>query len=227
MSMSKPSHIPYEVVNPGYIKPLDLGTRESDRLKTAMGKAPSPVFLKAYALALSAYTNDVQAIGQVTHRQVSNRLKKVIKHGSELRKAIGALEATDQLYAGTFRTEAPLLGALKEFLGGVSSAVVELDAAQGKGAMPGYAQQRLALNIGQALYLEIGKFPPMTRSKIKDGTMVKGSVFDSVLKCALDTGNKRIDNASGPVKDVMGLMTYAKSNFDEDAAQQFGAMLKN
>ncbi len=226
MSTTKPSHIPYEVVNSIYVKPLKLVTRESDQLKTAMGKAPSPVFLQAYALALSAYINDVQAIGRVTHRQVSTRLKKVIKHGSELRKSIGALEVTERLYAGTFLTEGPLLGALKEFIGGVSIAVAELDAAQGKGAMPGYAQQRLALTIAQALYLEYGKFPPMTRSKTKHGIRVKGSVFDSVLKCALDTGNKRIDSASNPTKDVMDLMKSAKSNFDEDAAKQFGEMFK-
>jgi hypothetical protein len=213
------THIPYDISFAAVSVLITLTQRESGQLRTALGKDPSEHFLAHYVRGLTSYIEYHQEIGRVTPKQVGRRLKKVLKHGEALCDAIAMLAMTDRCYIGKFwmrrvladqdnANENQLLRALELFLADVAGATNELGEAQGKGAMPRYAKQALAREIAQALYLENGRFPPLTRGKI----------FERVLKCALDAGNKRIDKTSKPVRDVMDLMLSAKSQFGEDGA---------
>lgn len=228
MSKETTGHLPYDVSVVGGSTPITLSPRETDKLRTALGSVPSALFLKIYTFGLGTYIEHRGQLTKVTPKPVMERLNKVLNHGKALRDEILRWETTDQTYVGRFWTkkflsgekacsENDMLKALNLFLTDVSDAVTELGATQRKGAMPGYANQCLARTIAQALYLESGKVPPMTR----------GKTFDRVLKFALDTANKRLDKPSTPVSDVMDLMRFAMANFDEKAAKDLGEMFKD
>ncbi len=221
VSKKTSGHLPYDVSGVGGRKPNSLSIREADQLKTALGSHPSALFMQILAFGLGNYVEHRRLIAEATPQQVMERLSKVLDHGVALREALSQLKATDRNYVGEFWTkrflsgetacsENELMKALNLFLSDVSAATQELGCTQRKGAMPGYAKQCLAQTIAQALYLESGKVPPMTR----------GKTFDRVLKFALDTGNKRLDKASKPVSEVMDLMQHARKSFDEKAAKR-------
>lgn len=225
MSKKTSGHLPYDVSGVGGSTPISLLTREADQLKTALGSHPSALFMQILAFGLGSYVEHRRVLAEATPQQVMKRLSKVLDHGVALRDAMSQLKTTDRTYVGRFWTarilsgakacsENELLKALNLFLADVSDTVEELGATQRKGAMPGFAKQTLAQTIAQALYLESGKFPPLT----------KGKTFDRVLKFALDTGNKRFGKASKPVSEVMDLMEYAKKNFDKKAAKRLGEL---
>ncbi len=221
VSKKTSGHLPYGVSGVGGTTLKSLSTREADQLKTALGSHPSALFMQILAFGLGSYVEHRRLIAEAKPQQVMERLSKVLDHGVALRDALSQLKTTDQTYIGKFWTkrffsrekacsENELLIALIPFLADVSAAVKELDGAQRKGAMPAYAKEGLALMVAQALYLESGKVPPMTR----------GKTFDRVLKFALNTGNNRLDEASKPASDVMDLMRHAMKSFDEKAAKR-------
>lgn len=222
------SRLPYDVTVVGGLNAIALTHQERVALRNALGKSPSDFFLNAYAVALGWYVTHSSAVAELGPGQVRDRLKTVFDRGRELLTAVDDLRTADRCYVGRFWTQKFLanedaasenecLKSLCLFLDDVQSASRELTKAQRKGRMPAYPTQALAGKIANALFLETGIFPPLTR---------KGT-FDKVLRCALDAGERRIGRIGRTGRrDVMALMRSAKNNFSEEEARQFGEMLR-
>lgn len=222
------SRLPYDVSVVGDLKPIALSHRERIDLRNALGKSPSDSFIQAYAVALDSYIRYSDEAAVLGPKQVIDRLKAVLDNGDALLKAIDDLRGADRCYIGRFWTMTFLAGkdaasenqSLKSlclYLNDVQSAWRELDKTQRKGRMPAYSAQALARTIADAIFLQTGRFPPLTR----------GGMYDKVLQCALNAGDKRIGRTEGiGRRDVMALMRIAKREFSEEEAKQFGEILR-
>lgn len=225
------ARLPYDVAVFLELKPLLLTQAERVALRNALkklNKSPSDTFINAYAKALGWYVAHSKEVGVLGPGQVSNRLKTVLDRGHALLTAVDGLRDADRCYISRFwarkflanedaASENQFLKSLGLFLGDVQSACHELEKTQRKGRMPAYSAQALALEIANALFLETGKFPPVTRDRL----------FDNVLRCAIDAGERRIGRIDGAGRrDVMALMRSAKKNFSEEGAKQFGEALR-
>lgn len=224
------THLPYDVSFVGNARFDPLNEREKINLSKALGTTPSNTFLTIYAMALSSYVSYSSEIEKVSKAKVHARLKEILDCGKRLHESIQSMELSDRCFVGSFMerkllsdqafaSENEVLKVLKLFLDDVNRAFAEVDAMQRRGRMPAYPKETLALTISQALYVENGKFPAMTR---------KGT-FDQVLNCAIDAGDSRAGSIKSRAKtrqDVMPYMTLAKSNVDERDARQLGEALK-
>lgn len=222
------SRLPYDVSVVGELNAIVLKHHERVALRNALNMPLSDTFINAYAVALGWYVWHSKEVAVLGPGQVSNRLKTVLDRGCELLTAVDDLRGADRCYVGRFWTrkflanedaasENEFLKSLGLFLDDVQSACRELAETQRKGRMPAYPAQALAGMIADALFLETGKFPPLTRN----------GVFDKVLRCAIDAGEKRIGKIDGTGRqDVMALMRSAKNNFSEEEAKQFGEALR-
>jgi len=221
------SRLPYDISVVGGLKAIDLEQHERVALRNALNKSPSDTFTKAYAVALGWYVLYSKEVAVLGPGKVSNRLKTVLDHGCALLTAVDDLRDADRCYVGRFWTrkflanedavsENQFLKSLGLFLDDVQSACHELEKTQRKGRVPAYPAQALAQMIADSLFLETGKFPPLTRN----------GVFAKVLSCAIDAGEKRIGNNGTGRKDVMALMRSAKNAFNEEEAKQFGEALR-
>jgi len=218
------AHLPYDVSVVWAARSDPLNEREKINLSKALGTTPSDTFLTSYSMALNSYVLYSGEIEKVSKAKVHARLKKILDCGKSLHDSIQGMELSDRCFVGRFMTrkflsdqasasENEVLKVLGLYLDDVNRAFAEVDAMQRRGRMPAYPKEALALTILQALYVENGKLPAMTR---------KGT-FDKVLNCAIDAGDLRAGSIKYPAKarqDVMPYMTSAKSNFDERDARQ-------
>lgn len=195
------------------LKPLDLTRAErSDVIKSFQPHMPSDKFLSDYERAVQVFVWDVEEIQKVTPSKVSARIDGVHKSAQQLLSTLQSLEITDlSLLDRHFTTQFlqnrkcvsanHFISYLTRFMENTVEAVRALEDVQKGGRMPAYAEQCLALSIGQAIQEETGKLPALTR----DG------VFSRILKCALSAGDKRMGRRLGKDRlDVMDLMRHAR-----------------
>jgi len=210
------SRLTYDVsrLAPSNLKPLVLTRAElSGVVKSFQPHTPSDKFLSDYERIVRFFVWDVEEVQKVTPSKVRARIKDGIhKNAQQLLNNLLSLEITDQSLLDRHFTSQFLqsrqcvsvnqfISYLTLFMESTEEAVRVLEDVQKSGRMPAYAENCLALGIGQAIQEETGKPPALTRN----------GVFSRVLKCALSVGDERIKRRFGKDRlDVMDLMRYAR-----------------
>lgn len=210
-------NIPYDEVVVVSTSASALTQREESDLRRAYGNDIGDEFIDAYTKHVASYVEHSLKRSLITHKKTKDRIAEVLRQGNSFIDAINTLEPTDSILIGKFFTrkflngkncisEKEILVAMHDFLDDVKNAANILEERPEGGARPAYAKQALALAIGRSLSEVNGnKFPSQT----------VGKRFDSILKCAINAGNKRMDPNSKAVMDVKSLMKKAKELFDK------------
>jgi hypothetical protein len=210
------SRLPYDVSRVSWdnLEPLDLTRAErNDVIKSFQPHTPSDKFFSDYERAVQFFVWDVEEVRKVTPSKLSARIKDGIhENAHQLLSGLQSLEITDLCLLDRHFTRQFLqnrkcvsvnrfISYLTLFMENTAEAVRVLEDVQKGGRMPAFAEQGLALSIGQAIQAETGKLPMLTRN----------GVFSRVLKCALSVGDKRMKRRVGKDRrDVMDLMRQAR-----------------
>lgn len=211
----------YDVIrmSPDNLKPLALTSAERrDVMMSFRPHKPSENFFSNYERAVRVFIWDVEEISKATPARVSARINGIHKNARQLLSDLLSLEILDQTLIDRHFTSQFLqnrkcvsvnefISYLELFIESTAEAVGALEGVQKGGRMPAYAEQCLAMRIGQAIQDETGELPALTRN----------GIFSHVLKCALSVGDIRIGRRFGKDRmDVMDLMSHARKTMNSE-----------